>query len=145
MALFSGRAAGYPAYVAALVMLAMYVLGTLEAFRPGVAIQAIAAGGPGPPAFILEMPPTACPRQDSDHDGGTAKLLGVLKRAGTVIFAFSVVMWAATHYPKPAKVFGDLATSELRQRLDGWQRCRRPRRRRSTTLFFLKECRRCEA
>jgi ferrous iron transport protein B len=33
-----------------------------------------------------------------------------LKRAGTVIFAFSVVMWAGTHYPKPAKYSRDYST-----------------------------------
>jgi ferrous iron transport protein B len=43
-----------------------------------------------------------------------------LKRAGTIIFAFSVVMWAATHYPKPAAFTKDYAAlkAPLEERLE---------------------------
>ena len=48
------------------------------------------------------MPPYRLPHWKVVFTTVTQRCWAFLKRAGTVIFAFSVVMWAATHYPKPA-------------------------------------------
>jgi ferrous iron transport protein B len=108
------------AWQGTLVMLSMYALGTLAAFGMAWIFKRTLLKGPTP-AFILEMPPYRRP-----HFKTVAHTVGVrcwayLKRAGTVIFAFSVIMWAATHYPKPnsysekvAMLEKDVETAEAR-------------------------------
>ena len=90
-----------PAWKAALVMLGMYLLGTGSAFALAWVFKRTLLKGPAP-AFILEMPPYRMPRLKTVITTVTQRSWAFVKRAGTVIFAFSVIMWAATHYPKPA-------------------------------------------
>ncbi len=86
--------------VAALVMLAMYLLGTFSAFGLAWIFKRTLLRGPAP-AFILEMPPYRLPHWKVVLTTVSQRCWAFLKRAGTIIFAFSVVMWAATTYPKP--------------------------------------------
>ena len=86
--------------VAALVMLCMYLLGTFSAFGLAWLFKRTLLKGPAP-AFILEMPPYRLPHWKVVLTTVSQRCWAFLKRAGTVIFAFSVIMWAATHYPKP--------------------------------------------
>ena len=106
ISLFFGKAAGYSAYVAAFVMLCMYLLGTFSAFGLAWLFKRTLLKGPAP-AFILEMPPYRLPHWKVVITTVTQRSWAFLKRAGTVIFAFSVVMWAATNYPKPTKFSQD--------------------------------------
>ena len=54
--------------------------------------------------FLLEMPPYRRPRWRSVllrmYRSGSEFVV----RAGTVIFAFSIVIWALTYFPRPASV-----------------------------------------
>ncbi len=94
IALFWGR---HPV-IAAVVMLSMNLLGTLSAFALAWLFKRTLLRGPAP-AFILEMPPYRLPQWKVVVRTVSQRCWAFLKRAGTVIFAFSVVMWAATLYP----------------------------------------------
>jgi ferrous iron transport protein B len=82
------------------VLLTMYALGTLAAFGLAWVFKRTLLKGPAP-AFILEMPPYRVPHWKVVIATVSQRCWAFLKRAGTLIFAFSVVMWAATSYPKP--------------------------------------------
>ncbi|HEY4330258.1 MAG TPA: ferrous iron transport protein B, partial [Phycisphaerae bacterium] len=99
---------GYSAFISAIVMLSMYLLGTFSAFALAWVFKRTLLKGPAP-AFILEMPPYRLPHWKVVLTTVAQRCGAFLKRAGTVIFAFSVIMWAATHYPKPAAYSKDYA------------------------------------
>jgi ferrous iron transport protein B len=87
-------------------MLSMYALGTLSAFGLAWLFKRTLLKGPAP-AFILEMPPYRVPKAAVVLRTVGQRCWSFLKRAGTVIFALSVMMWAGTHYPQPAKYSRD--------------------------------------
>lgn len=93
--------ARYGSWGRAGVLLAMYALGTLSAFGLAWIFKRTLLKGPAP-AFILEMPPYRVPHWKVVIATVSQRCWAFLKRAGTLIFAFSVLMWAATSYPKPA-------------------------------------------
>ena len=97
IALFFGSSPGWPRWSCC----AMYLLGTFSAFGLAWVFKRTLLKGPAP-AFILEMPPYRLPHWKVVLTTVMQRCWAFFKRAGTVIFAFSVVMWAATHYPKPA-------------------------------------------
>ncbi len=99
------------------VLLAMYGLGTLAAFGMAWVFKRTLLKGPAP-AFILEMPPYRLPNWKVVLTTVGQRCWAFVKRAGTLIFAFSVIMWAATHYPKPATYSRDFGaeTSVLEER-----------------------------
>ncbi|HUO09907.1 MAG TPA: ferrous iron transport protein B [Phycisphaerae bacterium] len=101
---------GANAWLSALVMLCMYLLGTFSAFGLAWVFKRTLLKGPAP-AFILEMPPYRMPQAKVVLTTVAQRCWAFLKRAGTVIFAFSVVMWAGTHYPKPAHFSRDYAAA----------------------------------
>ena len=88
------------------VLLAMYLLGTFSAFGLAWIFKRTLLKGPAP-AFILEMPPYRLPHWKVVITTVVQRSWQFLKRAGTIIFAFSVIMWAATHYPVPKHFTGD--------------------------------------
>ncbi len=83
------------------LMLIMYLLGTVSAFAIAWIFKRTLLKGPAP-AFILEMPPYRMPHWKTVLQTVGQRTWQFLKRAGTIIFALSVLMWAATHYPRPA-------------------------------------------
>ena len=83
------------------VLLAMYALGTMAAFAMAFIFKRTLLKGPAP-AFILEMPPYRLPHWKTVLTTVAQRSWQFLKRAGTVIFFLSILMWAGTHYPKPA-------------------------------------------
>jgi ferrous iron transport protein B len=93
--------ARYGSWGRAGVLLAMYALGTLSAFGLAWIFKRTLLKGPAP-AFILEMPPYRVPHWKVVIATVSQRCWAFIKRAGTLIFAFSVLMWAATSYPKPA-------------------------------------------
>jgi ferrous iron transport protein B len=105
---FFGAAAGYGAWVQGGILLVMYALGTLTAFGMAFVFKRTLLKGPAP-AFILEMPPYRLPHPRTVVTTVTQRSWQFLKRAGTLIFAFSVMMWAATHYPQTTHYSQDYA------------------------------------
>jgi len=81
------------------LMLLMYALGTLGAFGFAWLFKKTLLRG-APPLMIMELPPYRLPRlrdvlMQMVERGGL-----FVKRAGTIIFALSIVLWFLANYPK---------------------------------------------
>lgn len=100
----------YSFWTRAGIMMAMYALGTLTAFGMAFLFKRTLLKGPAP-AFILEMPPYRVPQVRTVMTAVAQRSWHFLRRAGTLIFAFSVLMWAATTYPKPTRYSQDYASA----------------------------------
>jgi len=86
--------------VQALVLMAIYVLGTLTAF----VVARILRGKLGPDEveshFLLELPPYRRPQWGYIFRHVIERGWAFLKKAGTVILGIMILLWAATTYPK---------------------------------------------
>lgn len=82
-----------------LVLLGFYLLGMVGAVFTAFLVNRLVFAGPRS-RFLLEMPPYRLPQLKSV----VVKLLGrvriFLKRAGTIIFAVALVVWAAASFPR---------------------------------------------
>lgn len=82
-----------------LVLLGFYLLGMVGAVFTAFLINRLASSGPRS-RFLLEMPPYRLPQLRSV----AVKLLGRVKifmqRAGTIIFAVALVIWALASFPR---------------------------------------------
>lgn len=85
--------------VGALLILAMYLLGIVVAIAVAFLFKRTILKAPAPP-LVMEMPPYRMPNFFTiGHDMFTRA--GVfLKRAGTVILAISIVLWALASFPR---------------------------------------------
>ena len=88
------------------LMLLMYALGTVGAFAFAWLFKRTLLKG-APPLLIMELPPYRLPRIKDVLWHMTERAGLFLKRAGTIILAISIVLWALTAYPKA----GDGATA----------------------------------
>jgi ferrous iron transport protein B len=87
------------------LMVLMYALGTTGAFAFAWLFKRTLLKG-APPLMIMELPPYRLPRM-RDVVWHMVERAGLfLRRAGTIILAISIVLWALTAYPKA----GDDAT-----------------------------------
>ncbi len=84
-----------------LTMLAMYLLGTLAALAAAWVFKRTLLKGPVRP-MILELPPYRWPSLRSLWVSIAQRCFLFLRRAGTVILALSVVLWALATYPRVA-------------------------------------------
>ncbi len=82
-----------------LTLFAMYILGIIVAALAALVMRKTILRGPTPP-FVMELPAYRWPSPRVVLYRMTERGGEFLKRAGTVIFAVSVVMWGALHYPK---------------------------------------------
>ena len=95
--LLGGREGGW---VQALVLLGIYVTGTLSAFLVARVLRGRLGPDAQPRHFALELPPYRAPqwgyifRHLLDRSGA------FLAKAGTVILGISIVLWALSTYPK---------------------------------------------
>ncbi len=87
------------------LMLLMYTLGTVGAFGFAWLFKRTLLKGE-PPLMIMELPPYRLPRMVDVLRHMIERAWLFLKRAGTIILAISIVLWALTAYPKA----GDDAT-----------------------------------
>jgi ferrous iron transport protein B len=97
-----------------LTLLAMYLLGTVTALLMASVFKRTLLKGPSRP-MIMELPPYRLPNAKSlalsvGHRAGV-----FLRKAGTIILALSIVLWALATYPKtePAIGMGDQASAEM--------------------------------
>ncbi|HLM68622.1 MAG TPA: ferrous iron transport protein B [Longimicrobium sp.] len=82
-----------------LTLLAMYLLGTLTALGVAAIFKRTLMRGKARP-MIMELPPYRIPNPRSLHLSVGHRSSMFLKRAGTVILALSIVLWALATYPK---------------------------------------------
>ena len=83
----------------ALVLLGMYALGTVTAFVfAWLFKRTILRGKPTP--LAMELPPYRRPSWRTVGAGMFDRAKAFLRRAGTVILALSVILWALSYYPR---------------------------------------------
>jgi ferrous iron transport protein B len=93
--------AGFSSWEKAGVMLAMYGLGLVAAFGMAWLFRKTLFKGEHS-LLLLEMPPYRRPSLRVTLARMWERAVIFLKRAGTVILAISVIIWAISTYPKPA-------------------------------------------
>jgi ferrous iron transport protein B len=82
-----------------ITLLAMYALGTVGAFVMATIFRRTLLRSPAR-ALILELPPYSMPRPRVLMVTAWQRVRIFLRRAGTVIFAVSIVLWALATYPR---------------------------------------------
>lgn len=102
-----------PAWVRAGIMVGLYVLGTVGAFvLAWILNRGVMRGADAP--MILEMPSYKMPAMKSVLLQVWQKAKAFLVRAGTIIFGISILIWAASTYPKNEALHEDRAKIEAR-------------------------------
>lgn len=91
-----------------ITLLAMYLLGTVGALVMAMIFRRTLLRSPTR-ALILELPPYSMPRPRVLMIAAWQRVRIFLRRAGTVIFAVSIVLWALSTYPR-----SDAPTSDAR-------------------------------
>jgi ferrous iron transport protein B len=93
-------------------LLAMYLLGTVTALGVAFVFRHTLLKGRVQP-LILELPPYRLPSLRTLFTSVAHRALVFLRRAGTIILALSVVLWALASYPKATAQESQLAHSFL--------------------------------
>jgi ferrous iron transport protein B len=91
-----------PAWQKSLLMLTMYLIGIVAAFAMAWLFKKTLLRSETP-ILLMEMPPYRAPALNGILLRMRERAWLFLKRAGTVILALSVVLWALMTYPKPSE------------------------------------------
>ncbi len=83
----------------AVLMLAMYALGILVAVAVAAILKRTLLKAP-PPPFLMELPPYRLPNLRTVFQNMLTRAWLFLKRAGTVILAISIILWALMYFPR---------------------------------------------
>jgi ferrous iron transport protein B len=100
-----------------LTMFAMYCIGIVTAIIVALTLKKTILRGPTPP-FVMELPSYKLPSPGVVLYRMGERGWAFVRRAGTLIFAVAILIWAATYYPHdPANIDPDLLQrrAELRQ------------------------------
>lgn len=89
-------------------LFAMYSVGMLVAIPVALLLKRTLLRGVTPP-FIMELPPYRVPGWRTILHRMIERAMSFLKRAGTIIFAVAVIVWALTYYPRPAALAEQVA------------------------------------
>ena len=111
-AFFSGQKLFGFLSVGALMIMAMYLLGIFVAIGVAWILKRTILKAPTPP-LVLEMPPYRVPNLLTILQMMLSRASLFLKRAGTVILAISIILWALATFPRMDKPDG--ATAETAQ------------------------------
>jgi ferrous iron transport protein B len=85
----------------AVLILAMYSLGIIVAIVIAFILKRTILKSP-PPPFVMELPPYRVPNFRAVFQNMFLRAGLFLKRAGTVILAISIILWALTYFPRNA-------------------------------------------
>jgi ferrous iron transport protein B len=97
-----------------LVLLAMYALGVIVAIGVAWLLKKTLLRGSTPP-FVLEMPGYRMPSVRNVGYRMTERGWAFLARAGTVIFAVTIVIWALAYYPRSdERIAADMAAARAK-------------------------------
>ena len=88
--------------VGAVLMLAMYALGIITAIIVAFILKKTILKSP-PPPFVMELPPYRLPNVRSVLQNMLNNGWQFTKRAGTVILAISIILWALTAFPRSSE------------------------------------------
>lgn len=86
-----------------MVLLGLYLLGIVGGILTAMLLKRTALSGPTP-TFMIELPPYRLPNLWSVALRLVERGRIFLIRAGTVIFAVAVLVWALVYFPRPAEV-----------------------------------------
>jgi ferrous iron transport protein B len=87
----------------AVLMLAMYSLGIVVAIIVAFVLKKTLLKSP-PPPFVMELPPYRLPNVRNVLQNMLTRAGLFLKRAGTVILAISIILWALTAFPRSSQL-----------------------------------------
>jgi ferrous iron transport protein B len=113
-AFFSGQKAFGFISVGAVLMLAMYFLGIVVAIIAAFILKRTILKSP-PPPFVMELPPYRLPNLRTVLQNMITRGWLFVKRAGTVILAISIILWALTYFPRPIENSPTANNSEITQ------------------------------
>ncbi len=112
-AFFAGQTVFGFISLGAVLMLAMYALGIIVAIIVAFVLKRTVLKSP-PPPFLMELPPYRLPNLRTVFQNMLTRAFLFLKRAGTVILAISIILWALMYFPRslsvPPAVAGGLST-----------------------------------
>ena len=100
-AFFAGQTVFGFISLGAVLMLAMYTLGITVALIVAYILKRTLLKAP-PPPFIMELPPYRMPSIRTVFQNMLTRAWLFVKRAGTVILAISIILWALMYFPRSA-------------------------------------------
>ncbi|MBL8880564.1 MAG: ferrous iron transport protein B [Phycisphaerales bacterium] len=100
-----------------LVLLAMYLVGVAVAIPIAWIIRKTVLAGPQP-AFVLELPSYKLPRFRAVWQRVSEASRGFLLRAGTVILAVNLIVWALAYFPRDSATAARIAAAAAAQQWD---------------------------
>jgi ferrous iron transport protein B len=100
------------------VLCGLYALGILATFGAAWVIKQ-GSSRSGSPGFIIELPPYHRPHAKTVAVLVWERCREFLVRAGTIILAATVVLWALTSYPQGSAPAGASAQAAVRAEVDG--------------------------
>lgn len=113
-AFFAGQTVFGFLSLGAVLMLAMYLLGISVAIAVAFVLKrTILKAEPAP--FLLELPPYRMPNARTIFQNMLTRAWLFVKRAGTVILAISIVLWALMYFPRHASSPGSHLSSPMAQ------------------------------
>jgi ferrous iron transporter FeoB len=83
----------------AVLMLAMYALGIVTAIIVAFILKKTLLKSP-PPPFVMELPPYRLPNVRNVFQNMLTRSWMFVRRAGTVILAISIILWALAYFPR---------------------------------------------
>lgn len=98
-AFFAGQTVFGFVSLGAILMLAMYTLGIVVALVVAFILKRTLLKAP-PPPFIMELPPYRMPSIRTVFQNMLTRAWLFVKRAGTVILAISIILWALMYFPR---------------------------------------------
>jgi ferrous iron transport protein B len=119
-AFFSGQKILGVISLGAVIILTMYVLGILVAIIVAWILKHTILSAP-PPPFVMELPPYRVPQVGNVAHALFSKSSFFLKRAGTVILAISILLWALIAFPRsgPNQTGPDAAAVQIQNSFAG--------------------------
>ncbi len=111
-AFFSGQTVLGFISMGAILMLAMYALGIFVAIAVAFILKRTLLKSP-PPPFVMELPQYRLPNIRTILQNMFVRAGLFLKRAGTVILAISILLWALTYFPRNVEVSSENGIVEI--------------------------------
>lgn len=96
----------------AVLILAMYALGIIVAIIVAWILKRTILKAP-PPPFVMELPPYRLPNFRTVFQNMFLRAGLFLKRAGTVILAISIILWALTAFPRNANIQNEASEVQI--------------------------------
>ena len=117
-AFFSGRKFLGIISLGAVLILAMYVMGIMVAIVIAWILKHTLLKAPSPP-FVMELPPYRLPDLGNVGHALFTRCSIFLKRAGTVILAISILLWALVAFPRTTSNAPDAASVQVQHSFAG--------------------------